>query len=258
MNSQNSSILRIRTIDPATPFLWIRRGLADLRACPGPSLFYGVCFAFMGFLLAYVLRGEPAYLAAVTAGFLLLGPALTIGVCAISRRREMGAGCALWPTLTAWKDNSANLGLFSLVLIVIFLVWARASLATFAMFFSGSMPDIKSMLTQLVAPENYGFLFLWLVVGAIFALLAFSISIIAIPLMIDRRSDAVTAARASIQVLLKNPGAMAMWAAIIAWTGAASLLMGFLGLIFVAPLLGHASWHAYRDLVETESTGGTG
>ncbi|MDP1957255.1 MAG: DUF2189 domain-containing protein, partial [Rhodocyclaceae bacterium] len=138
---------------------------------------------------------------------------------------------------------------------VIFLVWARASLVTFAMFFSGSMPDIKSMLIQLAAPENYGFLFLWLGVGSIFALLAFSISIIAIPLMIDRHSDAVTAALASIQVLLKNPGAMAMWAAIIAWTGAASLLMGFLGLIFVAPLLGHASWHAYRDLVETESTG---
>lgn len=255
MSRQNSPIPRIRTIDPAAPFLWIRLGLDDLRACPGPSLFYGVCFAFLGFILAHVLRGQPEYLAAAAAGFLLLGPALTIGVCAISQRRELGARCALWPTLVAWKDNTTNLGIFSLVLIVIFLVWARASLVIFALFFTSAMPDVKSMLIQLAAPENFGFLFLWLSVGALFALLSFSISVIAVPLMMDRQSDAISAALASIQVLLKNPGAMAMWAAIIAWTGAASLLMGFLGLIIVAPLLGHASWHAYRDLVETESTG---
>lgn len=249
---RNNPMPRIRTVDPAAPFLWIRRGLADMRACPGPSLFYGVCFAFMGFVLTYVLQGQPEYLAAAAAGFLILGPALTIGVCAISQRREIGARCALLPTLVAWKNNTANLGLFSLVLIVIFLVWARASLVTFALFFSSAMPDLQSMLTQLAAPENYGFIFLWLGVAALFALLSFSISVIAVPLMIDRQSDAITAALTSIQVLLKNPGAMAMWAAIIAWTGAASLLMGFLGLIVVAPLLGHASWHAYRELIEPE------
>lgn len=241
---------RLRQVDAGAPFEWIRLGLADLRACPGPSLFYGLCFALAGYLIAWILQGQPQYLAAATAGFLLLAPALSIGIYALSRRRERGEPCALAPTLTAWGANSANLGLFSLVLLVIFLVWARASMLTFALFFTGAMPDIRSLLIQLANPENLGFLLVWLAVGAAFALLAFAISVVAIPLMLDRRQDAVTAALASVRVVAANPGAMLMWAAIIAWATAAGLLMGFLGIIFVAPLLGHASWHAYRALVE--------
>jgi len=240
---------RLRQVDAGAPFEWIRLGLADLRACPGPSLFYGLCFALAGYLIAWILQGQPQYLAAAVAGFLLLAPALSIGIYALSRRRERGEPCALAPTLTAWRANMASIGLFSLVLLVIFIVWARASMFTFALFFTEAMPDLRSMLTQLANPENLGFLLVWLAVGAAFALLVFAISVVSIPLMMDRRQDAVTAALASIQVVARNPGAMLMWAAIIAWATAAGLLMGFLGIIFVAPLLGHATWHAYRALL---------
>ena len=240
---------RLRQVDAGAPFEWIRLGLADLRACPGPSLFYGLCFALAGYLIAWILQGQPQYLAAAVAGFLLLAPALSIGIYALSRRRERGEPCALTPTLTAWRANMASIGLFSLVLLVIFIVWARASMFTFALFFTEAMPDLRSMLTQLASPENLGFLLAWLAVGAAFALLVFAISVVSIPLMLDRRQDAVTAALASIRVVARNPGAMLMWAAIIAWATAAGLLMGFLGIIFVAPLLGHASWHAYRALL---------
>jgi uncharacterized membrane protein len=241
---------RPRQVDAGAPFQWIRLGLADLRACPGASLFYGLCFALAGYLIAWILRDQPQYLAAAGAGFLLLAPALSIGIYEISRRRERNEPCSLAPTLTAWRANMANIGLFSLVLLVIFLVWARASLVTFALFFTGAMPDMRSMLIQLSNPENLDFVLAWLVVGAVFALLVFAISVVSIPLMMNRRNDAVTAALVSLQVVAKNPGAMAMWAAIIAWAGAAGLLMGFLGIIVVAPLLGHATWHAYRELVE--------
>lgn len=251
MTEHKSDFPRLRQVEAGAPFQWIRLGRADLFACPGASLFYGLCFALAGYLIAWTLRSQPQYLAAASAGFLLLAPALSIGIYEISRRRERGEPCALVPTLTVWRSNMANIGLFSLVLLVIFLVWARASMVTFAMFFTGSMPDTRSMLVQVVNPDNFGFLAAWLVVGAVFALLVFSISVVTIPLMMDRRYDAVTAALASAQVVAKNPGSMLVWAAIIAWAGAAGLLMGFIGIIFVVPLLGHSTWHAYRALVET-------
>lgn len=241
---------RLRRVDAGAPFQWIRLGLADLKACPRAGLFYGFCFALAGYLIAWILSDSPQYLAAATAGFLLVAPALSIGIYEVSRRRERGQPCALSPTLTAWRANQANIGLFSLVLLVVLLVWARASLVTFSLFFSGAMPDVRSMLVQVTDPEKLGFLVAWLAVGAVFALLVFAISVITIPLMLDRRYDAVTAALASMQVVFRNPGAMVMWAGIIAWSCAAGLLMGFVGIIVVAPLLGHATWHAYRELVE--------
>lgn len=250
MTEPKPDLPRLRQVDAGAPFEWIRLGLADLRACPGPSLFYGLCFALAGYLIAWSLQGQPQYLAAAVAGFLLLAPALSIGIYALSRRRERGEPCALAPTLTAWRANKANIGLFSLVLLVIFIVWARASMFTFALFFTEAMPDLRSMLIQLANPESLGFLLAWLAVGAAFALLVFAISVVSIPLMLDRRKDVVTAALTSIRVVARNPGAMLMWAAIIAWATAAGLLMGFLGIIFVAPLLGHATWHAYRALLD--------
>jgi len=239
----------IRQVELATPFAWLRAGLTDLRAAPLASLFYGLCFAMGGYLLAYALRHEPQHIAAVTAGFLLLGPALAIGLYDLSRRREAGQPMRLAPTLLAWRDNLANLALFSLVLIVIFLVWARASLVSFALFFSGSLPTLADLMRQVLAPDNILFLAVWLGVGALFAALVFFISVVSVPMMLDRRTDAVTAALTSLRVVAANPGPVAVWAAIIAWATAAALLMGFVGIIVVGPLIGHASWHAYRSLV---------
>lgn len=242
--------LQPRQVDAAAPFRWIKLGFDDLRASPGPSFFYGACFAIMGFIFLFALRDRPHYFAAVTAGFMLLGPALAIGLYDLSRRRERGEPAALTPTLTAWRDNLSNIALFSLVLIVIYLIWSRASLVTFALFFSGPLPDVRSMMVQVLRLDNLGFLLIWLGVGGLFALLVFAISIVTIPLMLDRKVDAITAALLSMRVLARNPGAMAMWAAIIAWLGSASLLMWLVGIVIAGPLLGHATWHAYRDLIE--------
>lgn len=252
MDSDRRPFPQLCQIDPAAPFEWLKLGLSDLRTSPGSSLFYGCCFTVMGYLLVFVLRDEPQHLAAVTAGFLLLGPSLAIGLYDISRHHERGEPCSLMPTLTAWRSNLANIGLFSMVLLVIFLVWARASLVSFALFFTGSLPTLHDLVRQILSPDNYVFLFVWLAVGFLFATLVFSISVISVPLMMDRQVDAITAVLASVQAVLRNPGPLAIWAAIIAWATAAALLMGFLGIIFVAPLLGHATWHAYRRLVVPE------
>jgi uncharacterized membrane protein len=116
-------------LSPVAPFRWISRGLDDFKACPTASMFYGCCFAAMGFVLNVVLARYYQYVSALACGFLLLGPFLAIGIYEVSRRRQKGLMCALRPTLAAWRSNAGNIGVYSLILSVIFLVWARAGRA---------------------------------------------------------------------------------------------------------------------------------
>jgi uncharacterized membrane protein len=240
----------IRTVPPDRPLLWLKLGWADLMACPGASLFYGLCFAAGGLLLVVTLGGAPEYIAAVTAGFLIGGPFLAIGLYEISRRRARQLPCNLVATMTAWKSNASNLAIFAAVLLVIFLVWARASLVVFALFYSGEIPTMASFLRHVLSTDHLDFLLAYFAVGGIFALIAFAISLVSIPLMIDRGHDAVTAAIVSVRALLANIPAMFVWAGIIALLGSIGLATLLVGILVAGPLLGHATWHAYRDLVE--------
>ena len=241
---------RARRVPALAPFAWLRAGFADLAAHPGPSLFYGLCFTLFGYALAFSLRDAPQYLVAAIAGFLLVGPALAIGLYEISRCQEAGQPVALAQTMTAWKSNLSNLGLFSAVLLVVFLLWSRASLITFALSFSGQMPSTEAFIQMLAAPENLDFLLAWAGIGAIFATLVFAIGVVAAPLMLDRKYDAITAMLASINVFRSNLPAMAVWGALIAGLVVLSMASYFIGLILTVPLIGHGTWHAYRALVE--------
>ena len=241
---------KLREVPVEQPLVWLRRGWGDLLGCPLPSLFYGACFAGGGALMVLALGGAPEYIAAVTSGFLIGGPFFAIGLYEISRRREKGQSCSLGPTLTAWRGNAGNLGLFTALLLVIFLVWARASMVVFALFYSGEMPTLSGFLRHVVSTDHLGFLAAYFAVGGLFALIAFALSLIAIPLMLDRGLDAITAAIASVRALFMNPGAMFVWAGLIALLGGLGLLTFLAGMLVIGPLLGHATWHAYRDLVE--------
>jgi uncharacterized membrane protein len=240
----------IRTVDIEQPLAWLKRGWGDLLSCPLASLFYGLCFVGGGALMVLALGGAPEYIAAVTSGFLIGGPFFAIGLYEISRRRERGQPCSLGPTLTAWKGNAGNLGIFTAILLVIFLVWARASMVVFALFYSGEMPSMSGFLRHVVSTDHIGFLAAYFAIGGLFALIAFAISLISIPLMLDRGHDAITAAIASVRALFANPAPMFVWAGLIALLGSLGLLTFLAGMLVIGPLLGHATWHAYRDLVE--------
>jgi uncharacterized membrane protein len=240
----------IRTVPPERPLLWLKLGWADLMACPGASLFYGLCFVAGGLLMVATLGGAPEYIAAVTAGFLIGGPFLAIGLYEISRRRAQQLPCNLVATMTAWKSNTSNLAIFTGVLLVIFLVWARASLVVFALFYSGEVPTMATFMRHVISTDHIDFLIAYFAVGGIFALIAFAISLVSIPLMLDQGHDAVTAAIVSVRALLANIPAMFVWAGIIALLGGIGLVTFFVGILIAGPLLGHATWHAYRDLVE--------
>jgi uncharacterized membrane protein len=240
----------VRIVSLTAPVRWLAKGWQDYRAYPLPSLFYGICFAAMGWAIALTFRHAYEYVSALVTGFFLVGPFLAIGLYELSRRRERGEPVRLAPTLDAWRRNVGAIGMFSLVLVVILLVWARASLVVFALFYTGEMPTVAGFLAQIVSPENLEFLFAYFCVGGFFAALTFAISVVSVPMMLDRDTDGVVAVLTSLRAFAANVPAMVVWGAIIVALTAAGFALFFVGLVVAVPVIGHATWHAYRALVE--------
>ena len=239
----------IRTVGPFAAFTWLARGLQDARRAPAASLTYGVVFASMGALIALVFRNAYELTSALTAGFLLVGPFLATGLYDISRRLERDGAVRFADTMTAWRANLGAFSLFSLVLTVIMLVWARASLVTFALFFSSGMPTLKSFVAQVVSIEHVDFLLTYFAVGALFAAIVFAVSVVSVPMMLDRGTDTIVAALTSVRALFTNPLPLAIWALLIVVIIGIGFATFFVGLVVAVPLIGHATWHAYRSLV---------
>jgi uncharacterized membrane protein len=239
----------VRSIDARAPLRWIAAGWRDLRAAPGPSLFYGAAFALMGWLIYLVFRHAYEYSSALTAGFLLVGPFLCTGLYDISRRLESGQAVSLVPTLTAWRANLGAFSMFALILTVVMLVWARASLVTFALFFSSGMPTLAGFLGQVASLEHWDFVLTYFAVGAVFATIVFALSVVSVPLMLARGTDTVVAAITSVRALATNPLPLAAWAILIVVLTSAGFATLFVGLVVTVPIVGHATWHAYREIV---------
>src|SRR5262245_1151714 len=206
----------VRAVGPAAPFRWLVAGWRDLRANPVPSAFYGVCFAVMGWLIAVTFRNAYQYVSALVTGFFLVGPFLAIGLYDLSRRRERGERPLLASSIDAWRPNVGAIGMFSLVLTVILLVWARASLIVFALFYTSEMPSVDRFVEQVVSLDNLEFLFAYFCVGGFFAVLVFAMSVIAVPMMLDRNTDGIVAVLTSLKAFGNNVPAMIVCGLLIA------------------------------------------
>lgn len=240
----------VRRVRASAPLGWLAAGWRDYRAHPRASAFYGACFAAMGWLVAVTFRNAYEYVSALVTGFFLVGPFLAIGLYDLSRRREQGLPARLAPTLNAWAANAGAIGMFSLVLGVVLLVWARASLVVFALFYTGEMPTMAGFLGQIVSPDNLEFLFAYVCVGGFFAALVFSLGVVSVPMMLDRDTDGVVAVLTSLRAVGENVPAMLVWSTLIVVLTAAGFALAFIGLVVAVPVIGHATWHAYRALVE--------
>jgi uncharacterized membrane protein len=244
----------MRSLGPGDPFRWLAAGARDLRAQPGIGLFYGVCFWLMALTLGAVFRARPEYTVSMASGCLLLGPFLAMGLYEVSRRREQGVRPELSASLTCWEPHLRSMAMLVLVLIVLELIWGRASLVVFAVFFNTGMPSTTGVVEAIFNAGNWEFLAVYTAVGGVFALLVFSTSVVSIPMILDRDTDAISAAITSIRVVFANPGVMLLWGALITALTALAMLPWGAGLIVVGPLLGHASWHAYRGTVRWQES----
>lgn len=244
----------LRTLTLGAPFRWLQRGWRDFIACPHIGVFYGACFAAMGWGLLSVFEHAPAYTLGLSAGFLLMGPVLCLGIYRVSLRLEQGEKPEFLDSLLCWRSRLSSIGLFGLVLLVLELLWGRASLVVFALSFDG-MPDFRGSLLALLDPQNLPFIVSYVAVGGVFAGLIFSVSVVAIPMMLDRATDPITAGLTSLRLVMTQLPVMLLWGALITTLIVIALLPAFAGLLLAGPLLGHASWHAYRDAVGGEPTG---
>ena len=236
------------------PIRWIQLGWADFVRCPSIGLFYGLCFFAMGHALMAVFQSAPEYVLALSAGFLLMGPFLCLGLYDASKAMQTHSHRpSLRASLLAWRPTRGTMAIFAGVLLILEMLWGRAALVVFAVSFT-TMPDKANLLAMLIDPENIAFLITYTAVGGIFAGLIFVTSVIAIPMIMDRQVDAVSAGLTSIRACLQNPGVMLWWGALITGLIVLAILPWFLGLFIIGPVLGHATWHAYRHIVPAPQT----
>lgn len=239
-----------RQLPPASALGWLRDGWRDLTTDPLPSLAYGG-FVFLlslailfgiGFLdLSYALF--PAL-----AGFLVLAPTLAIGLYAKSRAIERGEPVTLGRMLFPHAQSGRQMLFIGALLCGLMLLWMRAAVIVYALFFGvRAFPGIDHIVPMLfTTTTGLAMLIVGTLIGGLFAAFSFAISAFSIPMMLDRRLDALTAMGTSWALVWNNLPVMLVWGALVLGLFALSLLTGLLGLIVVFPLLGHATWHAWR------------
>lgn len=250
------SMPAIRTIGFDAPLRWLAKGFDDMRATKLRAAFYGFLFVVMGQLIALVYATRWQLTMGMTAGFFLIGPFVCCGIYWLSRQRERGEKVSLTDSLTCWKVGPASIGFFAAILTFLMVIWARVSVIIFALFSTTDFPTLKGVVFQLFSFSNLPFVIVWFGVGCVFASIVFAISVVAVPLMLDRKTDTMMALFTSARALWTNPGPLYLWAALITLVIGASLLLSFVPLLLTAPLIGHATWHAYRELVADEAKPG--
>ena len=233
-----------RQLHTLAPFGWLRRGLHDLVEAPQQSLAYGLSVALLiaaVCLLAW-FEGSQWFMFAMLGGFVFLAPLTCIGLYAISAQLERGQQPTLATSLgTALRRHFGNEMVFALVLLVVFLVWARAAVMVSVFFPTDGHPTSVEMLT---------FLGVGTAIGAVFAAITFSASAFSLPMIMHRDVDSITAIVTSVNAVLRNKRAMFVWLVIIVAGLLLGVLTAFIGLIVIIPLIGYAAWHGYLETID--------
>ena len=245
----------INSVTVEDVFGWLTKGWHDFRAGGMVSLGYGLIFvvAALALTVGLFLTGFEYLIVPFLEAFLFIGPALTVGFYAISRELEQGSRLSLAGALCAWCRNTKTLLTFGLALVVFMLVWMRLAVVIFAVSFPHTQMKLQPIIeAAFLSVDGYIFLALGCAVGGVMATLVFMGSVVALPMILDRGVDFGQALVISFVTVLTNFRPLLVWAAIIVVVTGAGLLAGFIGLAVTLPLIGHASWHAYRGLIKAE------
>jgi uncharacterized membrane protein len=246
---------RAQALPWQSAFGWLHGGWHDLWTNPAPSLLYGLSLYVLSLLLVAGMfnSGLDHFLFPALAGFMVVGPVLANGLYVKSRRLERGKKTR-FRQMIFLRPRSRHQGLFlGVVLLLLFTLWIRAAVLIYALFFGVQpFPGTGDLLPMLLfTPTGWAILLVGGVVGALFAAFAFAISVFSVPMLLVEDTDALSAMGISMALVWNNLPVMLAWGAIVLVLFALSALSGFVGLIVVFPLLGHATWHAYRAIRRT-------
>jgi uncharacterized membrane protein len=245
----------VQKVDVEAPWRWLRLGWQDLVQARKVSLAFGVAIAVASLILINLLWHIDLlpYALPLAAGFMFVAPAAAICFYDISRRLEAGAPVRFMEVALAWIPNAGQIALMGLAMMLFQLAWIRFATLLFALFF-GPQPASWDRFIQALffSTDGLPFLIIGTLSGGALAVLAFAISVTAFPMLLDRDVGTATAIATSVRATMVNWRVMTGWAALIVMFTAAGIVTGCLGLIVTMPLIGHASWHAYREMVAKE------
>lgn len=225
---------------------WLRSGWVDFLRAPKVSLLYGTLVFLLSMVvvwLAWQLGGYVLLLSALS-GFIFIAPLLAFALYSVSRQLELGTEPTIGETLLAVRRPLSNSAVFTLILLVIFLLWARAGMMVQVFFPYGKDPDWEHIIV---------FLLIGSVVGSVFATVSFAASVVSLPMLANRNIDVITAVISSINAVLRNKLAMFLWAILICLLTLIGFLTLGLGLIVIIPWLAYASWHGYRQALDVST-----
>ena len=257
----NGAVLTVRSIELTQPLQWLARAWSDLTRCGGVSVLHGGVMAVAGALMLSLAHDRFWFMAGAFSGFLLVAPILATSLYALSRALERGEPADLAIVLKTWlnwqdghvqKWGSSHWSLvqFGLLLAAAGTAWVLLSAGLITWLAPVAINSPPDFIRHVVLAKQ-GYLFeLWLALGGVLVAPIFASTVVTIPLLLDRQVSVATAVATSWQVILANPIPMALWGALIMGLTLAGFVFFLLGLVVVVPVLGHASWHAYRDLLD--------
>jgi len=235
-----------RELSPWAPFRWIRLGVADLIRAPQQSLAYGLSVAILIGIVSLLawFRGSQWIMFAMLGGFVFIAPLTCIGLYAISAQLERGQPPLLMRSLrAAFRRHLGNEMIFTIVLLIIFLLWARA-----AIMITVFIPTDGDLTFR----ELWPYLSFGSAVGAVFAGVTFSASAFSLPMIMHRDVDSITAIVTSINAVLRNKRAMVLWLILVITSLLIGLLTAFVGLVVIIPVIGYAAWHGYLETIDAD------
>lgn len=254
-----ASGIAIRRIPFDAPWHWLAAGWRDLWTVPLISIGYGGLFALiaLGLTVGLVLAGWEALMLPLAGGFLLVGPLAAVGLYEVSRRLERGETVEIQDVLTAIRSAPGQVRFFGAILGFVFFVWGNLAFTLLMLFLgtSGARPLTEFVPTLLFTPQGLGLLVVGTAVGGILAAIVYAISVISVPLLMTHEIDVVTAMSVSVEAVRENPQPMVLWGILIAGFMLLGVATAFIGFVVAFPLIGHATWHAYRALVANTSVG---
>lgn len=245
---------RVRDISPADLADVLKRGLSDFAEKPSHVVFLVLIYPVIGLALARLAFGYEVLplLYPLAAGFALLGPLASVGLYELSRRREKGLSTRWAEVFWTLRQKPARPVLaLGAMLLVLFMAWIAAAQGIYWLSFGNTAPEsLAAFVTEVFTTERgWTLLIAGNAVGFVFAAIAFAISVVSFPMVLDREVGALVAVQTSVAACVANPLTMALWALIVAVCLAIGSALFFAGLAIVLPILGHATWHLYRKLL---------
>lgn len=251
-HDQPEVIAHIEDIDTGHIRQWLSMGWNDVKRAPAVSIGYGALIVVASYLitLGIVYQGAFFLMLPALGGFFLVAPALGIALYEVSRRLEKDETPQFWQVLSAWQRNSFHILTMGAVLAVAYVIWLMAANLIFAILYTGITPTFENFLPSLLTMGNLPMLAVGTVVGAIFAFCIFAVTAVSVPMLLDRDIDLFSAMQASVAAVFYNWRPMLLWAITIVFCILAGMLTLYVGFAIIFPVVAHATWHAYRDIVK--------